>query len=270
MRKTIEEGAFGPIGFCIYCGDDREGERLTKEHVIPKALGGRFTLLRSSCVKCAAITSKSERSVLRGTMWPARVASELPSRSKFNDAPQTYPLEIVRNGNHETIEVPRTDYPVLMTLPRFSSSRPNHRDAPLQLAGWATLSFGPTPEEVCERLGVESMTIPEEFAGCGVDPTQFARMIAKIAYSYAHCLGLCGNIDREESVVPAILGERGDIGWWIGEANAPGPRLGHLHRLYWNNDQGLLKVSVQLFANAGAPEYCVIVGRSDPRASTLG
>ncbi|MBP6077135.1 MAG: hypothetical protein KA520_12490 [Nitrosomonas sp.] len=50
---------------CIYCGNT--DEKLTKEHIVPRGLGGTCTIPSASCKKCQKITSQLEHSILRGT-----------------------------------------------------------------------------------------------------------------------------------------------------------------------------------------------------------
>lgn len=54
------------IGKCIYCGST---DNLTREHVVPRGLGGPWLLLKASCKKCARITSDFEGGVLGGILY---------------------------------------------------------------------------------------------------------------------------------------------------------------------------------------------------------
>ena len=53
-------------GACIYCG--ATDAALSDEHVVPYGLGGSHVLRKASCCRCAAITSKFERKVMR-ELW---------------------------------------------------------------------------------------------------------------------------------------------------------------------------------------------------------
>jgi hypothetical protein len=71
------------------------------------------------------------------------------------------------------------------------------------------LNFGPKPDEVAKRLGVHQIRITQN-----QQPVAFARMLAKIGYSYAVAeLGI--NSFDIVFVLPAILGEVDDIGRWV-------------------------------------------------------
>jgi hypothetical protein len=91
-------------------------------------------------------------------------------------------------------------------------------------------------------------------------------MIAKIAYCTAvSTIGL--NQWEEVFVLPAILGQRDDIWHWVGSEGTISPDLinrpkhGSHHLAKFWVKQGHVHVHVQLFGNAGTPEYLVVVGR---------
>ena len=89
----VENHDFGSVGKCIYCGAESE---LTTEHIIPFGLGGKSILHGASCKKCAAITSKFERDVLKGTYNDFRISWDFPSRKK-KERPKTLILNVEPN-----------------------------------------------------------------------------------------------------------------------------------------------------------------------------
>src|ERR1019366_9491137 len=104
-----------------------------------------------------------------------------------------------------------------------------------------------------------------------IDPTSFARMIAKIAYSYA--FAVLGQIPRSECpVLPFILGSADDGGTWVGSAEyrlpiedqRPNYALG-LMAIPMRVDgvqEAVTVAQVKLFASAGAMGYEVVVRRT--------
>jgi hypothetical protein len=98
----------------------------------------------------------------------------------------------------------------------------------------------------------------------GDKPIDFARMIAKIAFSMAVAVGALVEIsNRHAPVLPAILGKANDIGRWVGTITDPISRHeGHLHRVLIRRDEekGLLLGDVQLFSDSETPRYGVILG----------
>src|SRR5689334_22057896 len=78
LRNAHEsEIKFGPVGKCIYCGDDKSP--LSDEHIIPDGLGGNLILVKASCFSCAKITGNVEQQVLQRTFGAVR--AELGIRS---------------------------------------------------------------------------------------------------------------------------------------------------------------------------------------------
>ena len=73
---------------CIYC---ESTVQLSREHILPYALGGTTTIPAGSCEKCRRITHEFETAVLRGPMqgdgtvptnWPMLLGSSIIARTK--------------------------------------------------------------------------------------------------------------------------------------------------------------------------------------------
>jgi hypothetical protein len=87
------------VGQCIYCGE--ASSPLTREHVLPRGLGGfkspagssnALVLQQASCESCQVITQSIEDDCLSGQFWPIR------SRLKFNRKdrrPLSVPVQLV-------------------------------------------------------------------------------------------------------------------------------------------------------------------------------
>ena len=94
------------MGECIYCGV--RNRPLHREHAVPYALNGPWTLLRASCENCAKITHKFEHDTLR-SLWPTvRNALAMQTR-RPRERSATLPLVVVRGGVRETIRFPERD-----------------------------------------------------------------------------------------------------------------------------------------------------------------
>lgn len=115
---TLNRHVYDSVGFCIYCG---ASEDLRDEHIVPYGLGGNLVLPKSSCGACADITSKFERSVLRGSFWPVRVFREIQSRRKHNEAPKYFPLTVHKSDKEETFDILLGEYPIVLPFPIFSA-----------------------------------------------------------------------------------------------------------------------------------------------------
>lgn len=188
-----------PVGECIYCGST---DKLTDEHIVPLALGGRLVLPDASCVVCAAITSAVERKVLRGFMLDARAVGKFPTR-RPKERPRTSSLDIERDGHFESIELPSSESPGFLHLPRFARAAFLAGYPPMKgvtFVGIDTLYFGKNPTEVARAIGTKTIRTTVT-----VDASSFARMLAKIGYSYA--VASQGLYPRTEvPVLPMILG----------------------------------------------------------------
>jgi hypothetical protein len=257
VRETVRAT---PVGVCIYCGSTDE---LTDEHVVPLGLGGRYVLPDSSCRKCAIITGEIERRVLRGFMLDARTAGRLPTR-RPTKRPQTLPIEVERNGIAEVLNLAPEDHPGILLLPileppGFSTGR-EHREG-VNICGYQSTYFGKEPAEVARNLCVKSLKVTTDW-----DATAFARMLAKIAYSYA--VTIVGLLPRAYSpILPLILGTADDASFWMGSADftLAMEEKKPLHALggVWlpsSNEPGqeVLIVRVKLFVPSGAMGYEIL------------
>lgn len=256
--EKIERRRFSPYGGCIYCGASGD---LTTEHVVPYGLGGTLELPESSCRECATETSKVERIILRGELRPVRVFRALNSRRKHKDAPSTYPLVVIRKGAEETVNLPLEKYPILVPFPDFAPARiaVGAESKPgIDVAGIVTVSFGANPASVLRELG--ATTIKPQVS---THPAQFARMLAKIAYSMAAATGALSLLKAPSPIRGVILGTNTHVGDYVGTLTYPlAAYENQLHRIVVLPDaqSGQLVADVQLFSDSSAPRYGVLLG----------
>ena len=236
------------IGRCIYCGST---ENLTNEHIVPRGLKG-------SCQACAEITSGFEKSVLRQQFILPRTALGLPTYHP-KKRPQKFSFEVERNGHKETIVLPGTECPPLFVMltvekPRYIADYDYEKG--VKVTG--TSLHGPELLKIKEKLNIESLSIKMSISG-----NNFERMLAKIAYGMtilAYGLGALG----ECYVLPCILGQKDDVGYWVGSSGrdfAALPVEKQLHRIFLMVKGNEIGASIRLFANYCTPEYIVIVGK---------
>lgn len=250
------------VGRCIYCGGT---QNLGREHIVPFALSGTSVLPAASCPDCAAITGKFEQEVLRGPMWAVRSLRKLRSRTQHADAPATERIEIVRKGVATTVDLPIDHCPLILHFPTFGPPRSltGSVGTGIDITGVHSILFGPHPETVLRELGGEKIS----FGSGDYQYVAFAKMLAKIAYAMAVANGDVRYLEGPASVLSAILGERDDIGQWVGTTAGPTrnyPGLLHRISLVRNRDMGLLLAEVQLFADSETPAYIVVLGRLRP------
>ncbi len=255
--EQLDGKVYPPVGRCIYCGST---ESLTDEHIVPLAMSGTGVLPKSSCTPCARITGALEQRVLRGMLWPLRVATKTKSRSKHKDAPPSRSIELTdAAGKISDEEVGFGETPFTVTFPILS---PPDKDyvAGVQLKGTAVYTIGGSVEELPAKHKATSVTWGET-----MDPVSFARMVAKIAYASAIAQGAI--FVGRPFVIPSILGAIDDIGKWV--ITLPKEfetHPGHLHRVAFHDGQepGVLIAEVQLWSEYGTPHYGVMLGRLRP------
>jgi len=257
--EKLERKAYAPFGRCIYCDSTEE---LTDEHIIPFGLGGTLVLPESSCRDCADKTSKIERKVLRGELWPVRIHRALRSRRKHRHAPKKYPLTIIRKDQEEVVEVPLEEFPILVPFLEFAPARlaigQESKDG-IDVKGIVTVSFGPSPEEVLRRLGGTAIK-----PYVRTHPVPFARLVAKIGYAMAAATRALEVIEHPSPIRPIILGENANIGDYVGTLDYPlRAHADQIHRVVVSADHklGQLVADVHIFSDSSAPRYGILLGK---------
>lgn len=256
---------YKPVGHCIYCGTTAD---LTKEHILPLALGGSAILPKSSCRHCASITGNFEQSILRGSVWPVRVFRDLKSRSKHSNAPRKVSVSIVRDRVLEDLQLDLEHAPILLPFPVFNA--PWHLsglppEIGISVIAHVTIRFGEDPVAVCSDLDGSEIIMTAK-----INPCAFARTIAKIGYAFAYAEGAIAELDGESYVLPALLGQLDEIGRWVGTLTKPleaFPSILHRVLIHRDLEKGLLLAEVQLFSDSPTPCYGVILGKLKPKAT---
>lgn len=248
-----------PINRCIYCVATTD---LTNEHIMPKALGGTQTLLKASCRTCATKTGEVERRVLKESWGGFRWVLGMPTR-RPKERPVEVPVEVRHGAEWHEVMLPVSKYtgaaafPVFREPPAFRGSE--EADLVWDAIRTVTASAGTTTTDdtPAGRAGADGYRIPVAF-----DPKAMARLLAKIAHGYA--VDFFGLDSFEAYLPPAILGDSDDVGRWVGSPGASlfadPPNEGHRIRIGTAGETRRIIAGIQLFANAGAPEYFVVVG----------
>jgi hypothetical protein len=251
---------YSVVSVCIYCGSTIG---LEDEHIVPFGLGGTAILPAASCRACATVTSRFELTVLRGPMRPIRVALGIRSRRKHRGAPTLLPLRVRRGDQWETCALPYDEYPLVLEF--FVLGIPGCADdsytSGVRVRGYQRFSFGPRPEVVQDRLGVDQISAPRRYV-----PTDFAKMTAKIGYAMAVAVGAIDPACGRPDVVRSILGDVDEIGRWVGtlaEPRALRPDVLHDASVHSDSKSGVLFARVQNLAIVGSPVYGVVLGRLD-------
>ncbi len=254
------------VGACIYCKKTRD---LSDEHVVPYGLGGGIVLKDASCQSCAKITRKFEGRVLRGFMHRVRTVASFPTRHP-KERPTSVPITIFGREGKKTVSIPVADALAFVHLPVFKRAaflEPRSYNSGIDVVRLETIGFGQPPDQLAKALGANRLQDSNT-----IDAVSFARMIGKIGYGLAVAFHGLSALE-EVFVLPAILGEREDIGMWVGSCDfvPEAEHQGATHALATKtspvvfggpNTECLIVSMVKLFANVHPTCYEVVVGRS--------
>ena len=275
MPSTIKTRTYRPVWQCIYCGHKHTGaEPCGKEHIIPYALDGQLVLPRSSCKACSTITREFEQVCARRMFGAYRLVANLPTRNP-DERPQALQLNLHSGPGTEREEhwLPIGEYPVISAV--FPE---------LGLAG--VLTGAPSTTAFLVRPRILNMVRQNEALGRiatlgkqyevsrELMMTQFAKLLAKIAHSFA--VAELGVSKFDYCLPPLILGRAQNLPDFIGGVTPlapesdnplcpPEPRVTHMVEHYLNvevipgmDSKKYLTVVIQLLQKC-APSYRVVV-----------
>jgi hypothetical protein len=244
------------VGKCIYCGST---DNLSREHIVPRGLGGPWLLLKASCKKCAGITSDFEREVLKEFFILVRTKLGLPTYNP-EKRPKSFSFKSTMDGKEEVVDFSVPDCPTLFMMPWFAKPgyiRKDKQDKGISVTGMSLHGSG--LRELKTKYNIEGLSYTASLR------TSFARVLAKIAYGMTvFQYGL--DMIEEAYVLPCIQGEKDDVGQWVGcedPRKSPDlfPRERFLHRIEVLAKRNEVGARIRLFAKYQTPEYLVIVGR---------
>lgn len=180
--------------------------------------------------------------------------------------PKNFPIVLHKNGMRQQIEIPLSQFPVILQLPLFPQPGflTGKHGIPVKSTGTVAVSLkenaSPTQvlQEIGRKYGAEGIEVP------AIDPKAFARLIAKSAYASAVAYHGLSNI-KDKYVVPAILNNADDdLGTWVGSSPQPLTSEAGEHitqvKTFKNSTTGqeIICVLMKLFAYFPAPGYWVI------------
>lgn len=257
--------SYDPVGKCIYCGSatwsSNKDRKLGDEHIVPEGIGGNLVLPEASCKKCEGITSACELEWLRGSLYVARVQKGLGKKKKRS--PISIPLEVERNGQATSTNVPIEKFPAMAVTLKFGPPGILAGSTPQQkvLSGGVALGILPTFGQMLNPYlaqGKVTFVPPRK----GATSTHLGRILAKIAHSYVVAeLGLDGFdpylnkiiLGTDTSYLPHYVG---------GNDELPDPIASVFEISLDVNEVSLCVVKIRLLADLkGMPEYLVVAGK---------
>lgn len=244
---------------CIYC---RSKEQLTKEHMLPYALGGKATIKNGSCESCRKITHKFETNVLRGPMRYVRFLHGLPSRNRHSELAREISFWVRRDDIDEQLVVDVSAAPILLPYPLFPElNLADSANSALGMQGFVTGSYGVDHDTFVLERNIQEL----RFISSLQSPIAFAQSMAKIAFCFAWSRGVIQTLDETDDLIDAMLNTPENLGRFVGTAPEPFiafPDVSHRVEMRDDTATGFRIVEVQLFAPSGAPTYLVRIGKN--------
>lgn len=272
MKIGEPEIRLGSVGVCIYCLRTPPEVRLTKEHVIPKGLGGNLVLIDASCEKCAGVTGRFEQKLLRDTFRNVRGALGISSGRRKKDR-QTH--AIVKRGvrpNQTEHELPFSENMPFMGVFMSTPGPPNifhgqnAPDSPYVLNYIFPPLFKPRMQALLKKqFGEGTYELLATFWD-----GNFCQMLAKIAHSFAVAhLGVDGFKPYLTEYIRAKDPPR-DFTYIGGQAlDLDNPALHDItlvvalkrvRTVLGIAEKAFVLVELNLLANCRAPNYVIAVG----------
>lgn len=252
---------FQTVGRCIYC--DSTQPPLTREHVVARGLGGdrapnagseAMVLLNASCEQCREITGKFEKDCLNGMFGPARARLDLNRKDRAK--PDGRAQIVYRDGRQEKRRIGIGYLPGAMILPNFSAA------GVFLGSDWAPPADTKIMQIViADQQRLRDPNIHKVSVEIQINLDSFARMLSKIGLGVAHyCLGpdafhpVARDFIRTGDGHPNLY--VGGFADTHGGPKAPGT----FHSISLWHHQMHLVVTIQLFADAGAPVNYAVIG----------
>lgn len=247
---------FPPVGRCIYCG--ATDVPLSREHIIPFALGGNLILPKASCNACADVTKQFEQICLRGVLNPVRTVMNLPTR-RPKERPTV--LHINRVNPDQTLsrmEFPVAQCPKHLVLPQLMRPGILEGASPSPVLRFDTwFGFDTDDMQTFTAKYGETVVKPERFP-IGA----FGLMLAKIGHSFA--VAIYGVDGFKPLLLDLIFGRYKTPSYLIG--GGPGTHRDPHETHYIEamrtplGNITYVVINCQLFAVHGAPIYNIVAG----------
>jgi hypothetical protein len=240
-----------PLACCMYCL--AAGVPRTEEHLIPQALGGRWTLRDAVCEPCRRLTGRLEQIALAREFLVPRTLLALKRRRARGSGPARLPTVTLVGDAAPSAPTPDT-FPRGFSLPAFEPAG--------LLCGVDRARTPPRIDVVDCHLDLGTPTRHAVAAAPPLDdPHAYAWSVAKWAYALAVAERGPDCCDTRP-MRDLLLGKRDDVFSFVGN---PSPRAGAsrewLHDFALREDGPWLTVTLALFASAGMAPFEVVVGR---------
>jgi hypothetical protein len=251
---------FPRVGRCVYCGADGRPEGLREEHIIALSLGRNAILPEASCRQCECVTSYIEGACARGMFGRLRIQHGFPTR-RPKDRPTHLAADYEFETHIEEHSLPSAASP--FALATYSFGPPGILTGAPPSECWSKSGIFMAASKQVEKRGAKRVRLNLPKLSTGV----FARMLAKIAHSYA--VAALGS-DIFAPLLPEIILNRfPHIPYLVGgELKTYPASVGVCHELRIETvnieNRRFVITMIRLFSYLGAPVYTVVVGKIPP------
>ena len=228
------------------------GVQRTEEHLIPRALGGRWTLRDAVCEPCRRLTGGPEQATLERDFLVPRTLLALKRRRARAHGPARLP-PVLLAGESAPSALTADEFPRSYSLAAFD---------PAGLLAGSPRADAPRMHLVACRLDLGT---PKRHTVAAASPPADARTYGWAIGKWAYALAVAERgLDGFETqpLRDLMLGRRDDVFAFVG---TPSPRADAsrewLHDFALHEDGPWLVVRLALFASAGMTPYEVVVGR---------
>jgi hypothetical protein len=254
---------YSPVERCIYCGETQS--KLGDEHIIAFALAGNLILPKASCKACEKITQRYELTVARQMFGNFRMRHHIQTRNP-NQRPTHIKIGTVNpDGTPGQADVPVSQYPAPLFVYKFAEAN--------MLLGLPPEvdDFQWVPISIFSKDELDAMHKKYQWdlkTSFKTVPVEFARMLAKIAHSYAVAeLGIDA-FHHNPMTLDVICNRTKNVSYTVGgrwEVPPAVPGAGHLLSTVYQRTvpRVLIVVQIRLFASLEMPIYHVVVGNVD-------
>jgi hypothetical protein len=250
------------VEHCIYCGSR---SKLGDEHIIPFALNGGLLLPKASCDTCANVTHRFERTVARTMLGHFRIRHKVQSRRPEKRPTHVTVGTLMHDGTRGTVQVPVDEHPTMIFPYKF--------DQPTLLRGLPpdVEDFRWVPVSVFSKAELDAFIVKYHWdrqTAVKMVPEEFARMIAKIGYSFAVAEFGARSFRPLPQILDIILGRTKNVGYAVGgDWDIPPPDPKGIHVL---TPSVLIKpagawivIEIRLFPAFETPQHRAVVGELD-------
>jgi hypothetical protein len=258
-------GLIDPVFRCIYCDDETTGKE--REHVVPKAIGGKIVFKGATCHKCERFFSTQlfERMFSKGLVQGIRDKLSIRGYSRGGAKQRAQEeLQIYRNGVVYSEKLLIDEIPYAILVPVFAPPLLARRVEKLSnISAFKQVYFSDKIES--DRLLAKLKCDAYRFKAGHASEILVAKFVAKIA----HCIAAISVGQAFNSTILRFIKNEPSlpannfIGCELKDYNRPQGECAIELREEYIDSARLLSCYINIFCHLGMPTYKVIVHCDD-------